>query len=188
MQTNGDTTRLLLEGRAGDRAALDALFSHVYEEMKSIARYRLRRDRGSDTINTTVLVHETYVKLVDGKRTNWQDRAHFFALASRAMRFILVDHARARLALKRGGEREVVTLDELQVAGPSATSVDLIHLNDALERLMTHSERLGRVVECRFFGGMTLEDIAAVTGHSVPTVKRDWARARTWLYQFMGGE
>lgn len=132
-----------------------------------------------------MLVHEAYLKLIDANRVRVGDRSHFLAVASRAMRFILVDRARERAALKRGGGRRAMTLDEGRVARAEEASVELIALDQALDRLASHDERLGRVVECRFFGGMEYTEIAEAMELSVPTVKRYWARARTWLYEFM---
>jgi RNA polymerase sigma factor (TIGR02999 family) len=133
-------------------------------------------------------VHEAYLRLVDGARVEWEDRAHFFALASRAMRYILVDHARSQSAAKRGGPQPNLMIDGLQIAaegGVAERAADLLSLNDALDRLGAADERLGKLVEYRFFGGLNYDEIAAVTGRSVPTVKRDWRRARTWLYRSM---
>lgn len=181
-----DATRLLLASGSGDEGALDRLFPRVYDELKVIARQRLARHGRGYTLDTTALVHESYLKLVDQTRVEPRDRAHFFALASRAMRFILIDHARARTADKRGGRAEPVPLDDVQVA-VEGQAVDLLDLNDALERLAERDDRLAEVVDCRFFGGLTYDEIAEVTGRSVPTVKRDWRRARAWLYREMQG-
>jgi RNA polymerase sigma factor (TIGR02999 family) len=179
-----DTTQLLLDARAGDRAAFDRLFAHVYDELRQIAHQRLLRYRPGETLDTTALVHEAYLKLVDQSRSEWRDRAHFFALASRAMRFVLVDYARARTAQKRGGRRRDVPLDAVQVAADDRAA-DLLALTDALERLSGVHPRLGEIVEYRFFGGLTFDEIAEVTGMSVPTARRDWTRARAWLHRWM---
>lgn len=178
------TTRMLQAGREGDPSALDELFPIVYDELRQVAHRHLARGGAGATVTTTELVHEAYLKLVDGNAATWQDRAHFFALASRAMRFVLVDRARARSAAKRGGRRAPITLDD-QVAAPEDRSDDLLAIDQALDRLAAESERLGQLVEYRFFGGMSYEEIAEVTGMSVPTAKRDWARARAWLSRFM---
>jgi len=177
-----DTTQLLLAARAGDRPAFDRLFAHVYDALRDLAHRRLVAYRPGETLDTTGLVHEAYLRLVDGPRAGWQDRAHFYALASRAMRFVLVDYARARTAQKRGGRLADVPLDAVQVAADDRAA-DLLALADAVERLAALDPRLGDVVEYRFFGGLTFDEIAETTGRSVPTVKRDWARARTWLYR-----
>lgn len=181
-----DATRLLLASRSGDDDALDRLFPQVYDELKLIARQRLARHGRGYTLDTTALVHESYLKLVDQTRVEPRDRAHFFALASRAMRFIIIDHARARAAAKRGGKADPVPFDNVQVA-VEEQAVELLDLNDALERLAERDERLAEVVDCRFFGGLTYEEVAEATGRSVATVKRDWRRARAWLYSEMRG-
>jgi RNA polymerase sigma factor (TIGR02999 family) len=179
-----DTTQLLRDARSGDRAAFDRLFGHVYEELREIAHRRLRQHRRGDTLSTTALVHEAYLRLVDQNGAEAGDRGHFFALASRAMRFILVDYARARLAKKRGGGAAEVPLEAVQVAADERAA-DVISLHEALDLLARRSERLSRMVEYRFFGGLSHEEIADVLGCSVPTVKRDWNRARAWLYHSM---
>jgi RNA polymerase sigma factor (TIGR02999 family) len=156
----------------------------VYDALRDVAHRRLRKHGFGETLGTTALVHESYLRLVDQARAGAQDRAHFLALASRAMRFILVDYARARTAEKRGGRNPDVPLDAVQLAADDS-AVDLLELADALERLAAVDKRLGDVVEYRFFGGLTFDEIAEVTGLSVPTVKRDWARARAWLHRSM---
>ena len=185
MSSPSETTRLLHAARAGDRQAFDRLYEHVYDELREIAHRRLLRHRGRETLNTTALVHEAYLRVADQGGTNWQDRSHFLALASRAMRFVLVDYARSRLAAKRGGGAAGVPIDDLQIAAEES-SADLLALHEALQRLAGFSERLSCVVEYRFFGGLTFEEIAQVTGASVPTVKRDWSRARAWLWEALG--
>jgi RNA polymerase sigma factor (TIGR02999 family) len=179
-----ETTRLLAAARSGDREAFDLLFERVYAELREIARQRLRRQRPGDTLNTTALVHEAYLRLVDQAGAGASDRAHFLALASRAMRFILVDHARAQQAQKRGGGQQDIPLDEVQVAA-NRPAADLLALDDALERLRRFSDRQCQLVEYRFFGGMSYDEIAEVMGVSLRTVKRDWAKARTWLFTYM---
>ena len=176
-------THLLHQARDGGLKVHDRLYPLVYDHLRTLAHYRLRRFRPGDTLNTTALVHEAYLKLADASGDlTYTDRAHFFAVASRAMRFILIDYARARTAQKRGGRRDDLPLDALQIEA-DARARDLLDLNAALERLETMDERLSRVVEYKFFGGLTHEEIAEVTGWSVPTVKRDWRRARAWLYR-----
>ncbi len=184
MAASADTMQLLLDVRAGDRDAFDCLFAQVYDELRRIAHQRLLGHHPGETLNTTALVHEVYLRLVDQTKAQWHDRAHFFALAARAMRFILVDYARKQSAQKRGGGQADVPLDLVQVAADERAA-DLLRLDKALERLAQVSERLSRLVEYRFFGGLSYEEIAEVTGHSVPTAKRDWSRARSWLYRFM---
>lgn len=178
-----ESTQLLLKARAGDRAAFDRLFAHVYDELRRIAHARLLR-HGPDALNTTGLVHETYLRLVDRTRIELRDSEHFLALASRAMRFILVNEAEARAAQKRGGGSRPITIDRVQVAAAGET-VDLLAVHQALDRLAGYDERLAQLIEMRFFGGMTYEEIAGVRGVSVATVQRDWTRARGWLYRFL---
>lgn len=186
MTTREDNTQRLQAAAGGGTDALEGLFPLVYDELRRIAhRHLARRGRDGQTLTTTALVHETYLKLVDATRASWSDRAHFFALASRAMRFILVDHARSRVSAKRGGEAQVdLSLNETHVAAADRPE-HLLAIDEALTALGQQSERLSQLVHYRFFGGMEYEEIAAVTGLSVPTVKRDWARARAWLYDFM---
>jgi RNA polymerase sigma factor (TIGR02999 family) len=183
MADQAEPTQLLKAARGGDAGAVDELFGKVYDDLRRIAHQRLMRHGRGETLSTTALVHETYLRLVDQSRVEWQDQAHFFALASRAMRFILVDYARARSAKKRDGGAGI-PLDALQLAADERAG-DLLDLDEALATLYGFSDRLGRVVEYRFFGGLSYEEIAEVMGCSVPTAKRDWARARAWLYQTM---
>ena len=183
-----DTTVLLKAVRSGDRAAFDQLYELAYEELRVAAHQRLSRNRTGETLNTTVLVHEAYVRLVDRTRAELADRAHFLALASRAMRFILIDYLRAQQAEKRGGLMAAVSLDEVELADKAPEGTDLLALNEALERLTGYSPRLAQVIEYRFFGGLTYEEIAAALNVSVPTAKRDWVRARAWLFEAMQSE
>jgi RNA polymerase sigma factor (TIGR02999 family) len=178
------TTRIdvLTELRSGKRDSLDRLVPLVYQELRTIAHRQLRdRGRGgAGTLETTGLVHEAYIKLVDQSRVEWQDRAHFLALASLAMRHVLVDRAKARAALKRGGTHRRITLDEEHI-GVDEQPDALLQLNEAVERLALVEPRLARVVECRFFGGLTEEEIAEALGITIRTVQRDWAKARMLL-------
>ena len=187
MASDAATTYLLAAARDGDRDALDALLPRVYDELRQIAHARLRRQRPGETLNTTAVVHEAYLKLTAGETPPFRDRAHFFALAARAMRFVLIGYARERTAQKRGGpDRDLQLDDALAVATEGeADAHDLLSLDAALDRLAEHSERLAETVELRFFGGMTHDEIASATDRSVPTVKRDWRRARAYLYQLM---
>jgi RNA polymerase sigma factor (TIGR02999 family) len=179
-----DATQLLHASRAGDRESFDVLFALAYDELRRAAHFRLGRRRTGETLSTTVLVHEAYVRLVDQTRAQFVDRAHFLAIASRAMRFVLIDHLRAGAAEKRGGGAERIPLDAVQLA-TGEPEPDLMALHEALEQLSEFSPRLARLVEYRFFGGLTYDEIAEVTGLSVPTVKRDWTRARAWLFRAM---
>jgi RNA polymerase sigma factor (TIGR02999 family) len=182
--TSPNITQLLGAARNGNRDAADALYDEVYDELRRIAHGRLAKYRPGDTLDTSALVHEAYLKLVDQTLATYQDRAHFFATASRAMRFILIDYARTRMRAKRGGAEAAVPLDAIQVAAEERAG-DLVALDEALDLLADRDERLARLVDYRFFGGMTYEEIATATDLSVRTVKRDWDRARTWLYRLM---
>jgi len=173
-------TEILQELRSGRREALDRLLPVVYEQLRAIAHQRLNARPRSGTLETTGLVHEAYLKLVDQSSAEWRDRAHFFALASVAMRHVLIDRARSRAASKRGGEIEQITLDDDALATDDQ-AVALLEIDDALDRLAETDPRLARVFECRFYGGLTEEEIAAALGVTVRTVERDWAKARMLL-------
>lgn len=173
-----DITALLADLHSGDEAAVDAVLPLVYDELQALARGQLRHERAGHTLNPTALVHEAYVKLV-GQDAAWENRAHFFGVASLAMRRVLVHYARRRAARKRGGGRAAVTLDEGAVG--EAPPEDLLALDEALTRLAALAERPAKVVELRFFGGLTQEETAEALGVSVPTVQRDWQTARAWL-------
>jgi RNA polymerase sigma factor (TIGR02999 family) len=179
-------TTLLEAASRGDAGALDDLFRHVYAELRSLA-HRVRAGRAGDTLSTTELVHEAYLKLVPSTDVEWQSRAHFFGVAARAMRQVLVDAARRRLAGKRGGGEELaVTLDEMLHAAP-VRSAELIALDDALHRLAVLDPRRARVVEYRFFAGLPVRDIAHLLDVSSGTVERDWRAARAWLATEISG-
>jgi RNA polymerase sigma factor (TIGR02999 family) len=175
-------TKLLLEARGGGAAALDRVFPFVYDRLRGIAHAHLGPDGEGRTVSTTALVHEAYLKLVDAERLEWQDRAHFFSLASRAMRQILIDYARRYSSARRGGELHRVDLDDVQIAVADRADT-LVSLDAALTRLAEVSPRLAQVVELRFFGGLTEEDAAKVLGVTDRTVRRDWIKARGWLHQ-----
>jgi RNA polymerase sigma factor (TIGR02999 family) len=175
-------TQLLLEARDGGAAALDRVFPFVYDKLRAIAHAHLGRDGEGRTVSTTALVHEAYLKLIDAERLEWQDRVHFFSLASRAMRQILVDYARRYASGKRGGDLIRVDLDDVQIAAADRADT-LVSLDAALTRLAEMSPRLAQVVELRFFGGLTEEDAAKVLGVTDRTVRRDWIKARGWLHQ-----
>ncbi len=173
-------TDLLLDVRAGDPGADDRLYAAVYEELRRIAHRQLQGERPGHTLGTTGLVHETYLRLADLERLEWQDRGHFFRAAAGAMRRILVDHARKHRAARRGGGLPTGFLDD---NAPAAERSDLLlGLDEALDRLSGLSQRMSRVVECRFFGGLTEEETALALGVTSRTVQRDWAKARAWLY------
>ncbi len=180
--TSTTITDFLLEARAGDRQALDRLFGSVYQELHRIAHDVLRHERTDHTLGTTGLVHEAYFKLVDQNRVEWHDRAHFFGVASRAMRQILVDYARRRGAVKRGGRVQLLALEEGLVSAEERAQ-GLLAVDEAVTRLAAHDSGLAQVVECRFFAGLTEEETAEATGASLRTVQRRWRRAKAWLYQ-----
>ena len=180
----GDITAILHEVRAGDRGALNRLFPLVYDELRAVAGRRLAAERTDHTLDTTALVHETYIKLVDQTRAVWRDRVHFFAVAARAMRHILVDHARRHATAKRGSGRRRVPLDAVGLSLYERAET-LVDLDEALERLSALDPRLGQVVECRFFGGLTEEEIASVLDVTPRTVRRDWVKARGLLYAWL---
>ena len=177
-----EVTALLLELRDGDQTMVDALFPLVYDELREIAHRHLRHESPGQTLSTTALVHEAYLKLVDQTRTEWQDRAHFCAVAARAMRRILVDRARRRHAQKRGGRQRPLPLDESRVSVDEQATL-IVALDDALERLAALRERLAQVVELRFFGGLTEQETAEILGVSTRTVRRDWVKAKAWLFR-----
>ncbi len=175
-------TRLLNAWQKGDDAARDRLFVLVYEELRRRAAGRLRRERQGHTLRPTALVHEAYLRLTGQDRMNWRNRAQFFAVASEMMRRVLVDHARERNAAKRAGGAVRVALDE-EVATSKPRDVDVLALDSALEELAAMDARQSRVVELRYFGGLSMEEIAEVLDVSRATVNRDWRFARTWLYR-----
>ena len=178
-----EITRILLDlppdGAAHAKAA-DRIFQLVYDELHLVARNLMRRERTGHTLQATALVHEAYVRLVDGSRIEWQNRVHFFAVAARAMRQILVDHARERMAAKRGGDWQRVTLDE-RLGVIAKDDQQLLDIHDALGRLAESDERMARIVELRVFGGLTAQEVAAVLGISRSTVQGEWRVAKMWL-------
>jgi RNA polymerase sigma factor (sigma-70 family) len=202
-----DVTTLLVQWRHGDHAAFRALFARLYDDLHGRASAYLRGERRDHTLSTTDLVHESYLQLVDIRRIEWQDRAHFLAMASRAMRRVLVAHARRHRAAKRGGGATRVRLDEAAAGvgaeGPLAAraerregpptpgadleAAELLDLDLALDRLEAVSERLSRTVELRFFGGLSIDETATALGVAPSTVKLDWEKARAWLYRELAG-
>ena len=176
----GGVTRLLLEWGAGDRAALDRLVPLVFDELRRLAQSYLRRERADHTLQPTALVNEAYLRLVGQKQGRWQGRKHFYGIAARLMRQVLVEHARRHGAEKRGGGREAVTLGHAdEVVG--SPEVDVLAVHEALERLAAFDEQHARVVELRFFCGLSIEEAAEALGVGHATVEREWALARAWL-------
>jgi len=180
--TSTQVTELLGRWRAGDREALDSLMPLVYQELRRIAQRYLSNERPDHTLQSTALVHEAYVRLAQQDLPQWQNRAHFFAVAAQLMRQILVDYARSHLASKRGGNVYKLALDDAEEQ-PQAFDVDIVALDDALKSLAEMDGQQSRVVELKFFGGLSIEDTAEVLGISASTVKRDWITARAWLYR-----
>lgn len=185
MAENDDVTNLLRRFQQGDAAAKDALVSAVYDELKTMAARYMRRERDGHTLQTTALVNEAYLKLIHFRNANWQDRAHFFAVAARIMRRILVDHARRNIAGKRGGEFHFLPLEEGLVFSAERSS-DLVRLDEALERLAAEDERAAQVIELRYFGGLSIEETAEALATSPRTVKREWTFGRSWLRAELG--
>jgi RNA polymerase sigma factor (TIGR02999 family) len=179
-------THLLKEWTDGDERALERLTPLVYEELRHQAARYLRRERPGHTLQTTALIHEAYLRLIDAKDIHWQSRAHFFAIAANLMRRVLVDHARRRDAYKRGGANLRLTLDE-SIAVANEVDVDLLAIDQALDRLATIDPQQARIVELRFFSGLSVEETAAALGVSPKTVKRDWSVARAWLRREIDG-
>jgi len=179
-------TELLVRWRGGDQDALQSLMPLVYAELRRLAQYYLRRERSDHTLSSTALVHEAYVRLAGQNPPEWQNRAHFFGIAARLMRQILIEHARSHSAIKRGGGVGKITLEETQ-ALQEQTSIDIIALDGALDRLTAMDAQQGKIVELRFFGGLTIEDTSEVLGISPATVKRDWITARAWLHREITG-
>jgi RNA polymerase sigma factor (TIGR02999 family) len=183
---SGDVTQWLLAWGQSDKQALDQMLPVVYQELHRLASHYLRREAAGHTLQPTALVHEAYLRLVDQRRVDWRNRAQFLGVAASMMRRILLNHARDRVARKRGGNPERVSLSLIE--SPSGRpDVELIALEDALQRLAALDERKGRVVELKFFGGLTIEEIAEVLHVSGATVEREWTFARAWLYDAIEG-
>jgi RNA polymerase sigma factor (TIGR02999 family) len=186
MPSPDPVTRLLLDWSDGDARARDEMLPLVYDELRRLATMYLLRERRDHTLQPTALVHEAYLRLVDQRQVNWKNRAQFVGLAAVMMRRILVNHARDRAAGKRGGDMRRVPLSEVDGAG-KPRDVDVIVLNDALDQLGAFDSRKSRIVELKFFGGLTTDEIAEVLQLSPATVERDWSFARAWLYDTIGG-
>jgi RNA polymerase sigma factor (TIGR02999 family) len=180
-------TELLAKAGSGDTSALANVFPLIYEELHRLAQQQLRREPDGHTLSPTALVHEAYMRLIDYSRMEWTGRAHFMAVASTAMRRILVDHARSHRSIKRGGALKRVPIESVDLATEDRAEL-LIAVDDALSKLKEIDERQARVVECRFFGGMTEEETAEALGIGLRTAKRDWAKAKMWLHREIAAE
>jgi RNA polymerase sigma factor (TIGR02999 family) len=185
MPNPGEITQKLSAARRGDARALDEVFARVFDEIHRLAAAQVRRVGGENTLSTTAVVHEAYLKLAGSGPIPWEDRAHFFSLAARAMRQVLLNHARSHLAQKRGGERPL-PLDDVVIAVDSRAA-ELIDMDRALDRLSALDPRLGRVVELRYYAGLSVEETASLLGLTDRTVKRDWKAARAFLYRELHG-
>lgn len=185
--TPQELTQLLREWSRGSQTAQNQMIPLVYDELRRMARRQLRRQPPGNTLQTTGLVHEAYLRLIDSSQVEWQDRVHFFAVAARAMRCLLVDRARARHADKRGGGAQRIELDEGAAISPEQ-SVDMLMLDEALTRLAALDKRQSQIVELRYFGGLSLEETAEALDVSAITVRREWVKAKAWLYRELSGE
>jgi RNA polymerase sigma-70 factor (ECF subfamily) len=182
-----DVTGLLLEWQQGDEAALDKLTPLVYDELRRIAHRYMRQERDGHTLQTTALVNEAYVRLVGGHRIEWQNRAHFYGVVAQVMRHVLIDHARRRGYAKRGGDAQQVSFENGDVMS-TERAAELVSLDEALDQLTKLDPRKARVVELRYFGGLSLEETANVLEVSLMTVRRDWRAAKAWLYRALKDE
>ena len=187
MASQANITELLSGYARGDKEALDQLMPIVYDELRRQAARYLRREQAGHTLQTTALIHEAYLRLVDQRNVQWQNRAHFFGIAAQLMRRILVDHARTKKRVKRGGSNVRVSLGDATVA-VKGQDLDVVALDEALDRLARIDEQQSRVVELRFFSGLTVEETAEVMGISTATVKRDWSMAKAWLHRELSGD
>ena len=181
MDESANVTQLLCAFQEGNSEAAERLWSEVYDELRRVAHAKLQRERSDHTFSTTALVHECYLRLVDQTQVEWQSRLHFFAMAARIMRNILVDYARRRNAQKRGGDAPHLPVDALPVADDRSSADVFLALDHALDQLESYDERMARVVEYRFFGGLQEKEIAEILDLSARTVRRDWRKAKGWL-------
>ena len=180
-QNSHEVTQLLIAWSNGDKAALNKLMPLIYHELRQLARHYMNRERPGHTLQTTALVNEAYVRLVNRKGVHWQNRAHFFAIAAQLMRTILVDHARSHAYAKRGGGAHKIALDDAMVVSQKRAA-EVVALDDALKRLNEIDPQQSKIVEMKFFGGLTIEETAEVLGLSPATIKREWSSAKAWLY------
>jgi RNA polymerase sigma factor (TIGR02999 family) len=183
-----DVTGLLIDWRDGDEAALGKLTPLVYDELYRLAERYLRRERADHTLQATALVHEAYVRLLDQRRVDWQSSLHFTAIAAQMMRRVLVDHARRHRTTKRGGDADKLSLEIVGALAAPETAPDVLAIDEALNQLAELEPELSKIVELRFFGGLTSEEIAECLGISVPTVTRRWRMARAWVYRHLTGD
>jgi len=186
-QVPADITLLLHAAASGQRESLDALMAAIYQDMRRLAAHHMSAERKDHTLQPTAIVHEAYVRLIDQRSTDWKDRLHFFAVASRIIRRILIDHARATEAGKRGGDRTRISLADQDVAGPQR-DIDLVALDEALTELAEIDPQQSRIVELRYFGGCTVEEVAEVLKIGKRTVDRDWQAAKAWLLLRLEGD
>lgn len=182
-----EVTQLLIEWSNGDKAALDKLIPLIHEELRRLAHHYMSRERPGHTLQTTALVDEAYVRLVNRKDVHWQNRAHFFAISAQLMRSILVDHARSHAYTKRGGGARKISLDETMIVSQQRAA-EVIALDDVLKELASFDPQQSRIVELRFFGGLTIEETAEVLNLSPATIKREWSTAKAWLYRELSKE
>lgn len=187
-EESGEITLMLMELTDGNHEVVDKIYPHIYDELRRLAGSYLRRERPDHTLQPTALVHEAYMKLIDQTRVKWQNRAHFFGIAAQVMRRILMDHARKHLAGKRGGNAEVLPLEEEILVVSQDKSAELLALDDALEQLERLDPQKAKVVELRYFGGLSIEETAEVLGVSVPTVNRHWRMAKAYLYSELSAD
>lgn len=186
--SSDDVTRLLAAHAGGDRGALDRCVPLIYDELRRIAARQLRAERTTHTLQPTALVNEAYMRLVDQSRVGWQSRTHFLSVAATAMRRVLLDHARRNARVKRGGRFRKITLVDDVAARDGQIDVDAVALHDALDRLATADERQARIVEMRYFGGLSAAEVATALDLSERSVEREWAHAKAWLRRELGGE
>lgn len=179
---------MLNEMRSGDRATTDEFLPHVYDELRRLARSQLRRERSNHTLQPTALVHEAYIRLIGQHEIDWQNRAHFFGVASRLMREILIEHARSKNSLKRGGEFKTQIELDAAISFDNSRQLDIFAVDDALRKLEELDKRQTKIVEMKFFGGMTIEEIGEVLDISPATVKREWTSAKLLLSQMLGAD
>jgi RNA polymerase sigma factor (TIGR02999 family) len=180
--SHGEITQMLIEMTDGNKEVVNQILPHIYDELRRLAGSYLRKERPDHTLQPTALVHEAYMKLIDQKHVKWQNRAHFFGIAAQVMRRILMDHARKHLANKRGGDADVLPLEDEILVVSHDRSADLVALDDALNELAKFDPDKARIVELRYFGGLSIEETAEVMDVSVPTINRHWRMAKAWLY------